>query len=87
MRISGTIVFLTFIIFSANNARAQGLRSYFNNYYDEIATSICTALSKDNHVAAVRRTCGNGASCVGVFRNAEGQLHFKGNFDSFKSFF
>ena len=87
MRIIGTIVFLTFIIFSANNARAQGLRSYFNNYYDEIATSICSALSRGNHVAAVRRTCGNGASCVDVCRNAEGQLHFKGNFDSFKSFF
>ena len=91
MRISGTIVFLTFINFSVSNARAEGLRSYFNNYYDEIATSTCTALSISHgyhgHIAAVRRTCGTGPSCVHVCKNAKGNIYYKGNCDSFKSFF
>ena len=91
MRISGTIIFLTFIIFKVNIAAAEGLRSYFNNYYDEIATSTCTALSLSHHIsghiAAVRRTCRNGPSCADVCKSAKEVLYYKGKFDSFKSFF
>lgn len=53
----------------------DGLRSYFNNYYDEMATSSCTALSASynirGHIAAIRRTCGSGPSCIGVCKNAK----------------
>merc|ERR1719228_344354 len=47
-------------------------RSYFYNYFDEVAVSTCTALSASHglagHVTAVRRTCtsGNSPSCAHV---------------------
>lgn len=85
---SGTIIFLVFTAFSTNIAAGGGLRSYFNNYNDEMATSTCTALSASHniagHIAAVRRTCGSGASCADVCKNAKAVPYFSGKFDSFK---
>ena len=55
-------------------AAGDGLRSYFCNYYDEMATASCTALSASynirGHIAAIRRTCGSGPSCFDVCKNA-----------------
>ena len=88
MRNSGTITFLIFTAFSTNIAVGGGLRSYFNNYNDEMATSTCTALSASHqiagHIAAVRRTCGSGPSCAVICKNAKTVPYFSGKFDSFK---
>lgn len=87
MRNSGTIIFLIVTAFSTNIA-AGGLRSYFNNYNDEMATSTCTALSASHqitgHIAAVRRICGSGPSCADVCKNAKAVPYFSGKFDSSK---
>ena len=75
----------------------DGLRSYFYNYYDEMATASCTALSATynmrGYIAAIRRTCGRGPSCIDVCKNAKqlrgnDQIHMLENiiessFDSF----
>lgn len=53
-----------------------GLRSYFSNYFDEVATSSCTSLSVfyglRGHIAAVKRACNdNSQSCADVCERAK----------------
>jgi hypothetical protein len=46
----------------------RGYRSYFYNYLDEIAMSICAALPSEGPglIYAVRRTCGEKATCKDI---------------------
>ena len=52
-----------FLPFSVIHRR--GFRSYFNNYLDEMAMAICASIPSDGPslVYAVRRTCGEKATC------------------------
>ena len=46
----------------------RGFRSYFYNYLDEIAMSICASIPSEGPglIYAVRRTCGEKATCKDI---------------------
>ena len=46
----------------------RGFRSYFYNYLDEIAMSICASIPSEGPglMYAVRRTCGEKATCKDI---------------------
>jgi len=80
--------------FQGNGTTCKGItdashRSYFNNYFDEIAMSSCTALSATHghagHIAAVRRTCGSGPSCDEVCKGAGTTPNYKGPWKCFET--
>ena len=49
----------------------RGFRSYFYNYLDEIAMSICSAIPSEGPglIYAVRRTCGEKMTCRDICKD------------------
>lgn len=73
-----------FTLVTLVNVTDGGLRSYFSNYFDEVATSSCTSLSVfyglRGHMAAVRRACNdNSQSCTDICEKAK-LKHVTGKF-------
>lgn len=83
-----TFSLVLFILIGCQIVSGSGFRSYFNNYYDEIATSTCTALSASHnvrgHIAGVRRACSaSTASCADICTNAKKTPYFSGTWKCF----
>ena len=57
-----------FLLFSVIRRYRRGFRSYFYNYLDEMAMSICASIPSDGPglIYAVRRTCGEKANCQNI---------------------